>query len=327
MVIGWLLTPRNANAAIVKQFIFEDAPFASAHASNIVELKNGDLLATWFAGSAEGKPDVAIWTARNHQGRWSQPVVLVREPAIACYNPVVFYSRDGRLWLYYKFGPSPREWTAGRRWSDDDGQTWSAAEHLAAGLYGPIRTKPLVLGDGTIVSGTSVESYRSWACWIERSTDNGRTWRRIGPITVPGKDGIIQPSIVELGPNHLRLYAGSKKQIGRICVADSFDAGLIWGDARPLDIPNPNSGIDVVKLRDGRFVLVYNDSTEQRTPLNLAVSHDGEHFQNFATLESAPGEFSYPSLVQSRSGDLLLTYTWQRRRIAFQRVPLADIAD
>lgn len=311
--------------APLKQFIFEHAPFASAHASNIVELKNGDLLATWFGGSEEGAPDVAIWSARYHAGQWSQPEVLAREREIACYNPVVFYSKDGRLWFYYKFGPSPREWTAGRRWSQNDGQSWSEVEHLPAGIYGPIRTKPLVLTDGTIVSGTSVESYHSWACWIERSTDQGRSWRRIGPITLPHRDGIIQPSVIQVEGKHLRLYARSKQAIGKICAADSFDGGLSWSDARPLDLPNPNSGIDLVKLRDGRIVLVYNNSARERTPLNLAVSADGEHFRQFATLESGPGEFSYPSIIQSKTGDLLITYTWKRERIAFARVPFDEI--
>ncbi len=313
------------DAASVNQFIFETAPFDSAHASNIVELKDGDYLASWFGGSAEGRPDVAIWSARHHAGQWSVPTVLVREPNIACYNPVAFYTGDGRLWLYYKFGPNPREWSAGRRSSDDNGKTWSAVEHLPAGLYGPIRAKPLLLSSGVVVSGTSVESYGSWSCWIERSTDNGRTWRRIGPITVPGRDGIIQPSVIQLSGKHLRLYARSKSTIGRICVADSLDDGLTWSDAKPLDLLNPNSGLDAVKLQDGRVVLVFNNSTIARTPLNLAVSSDGEHFRIFSTLEDGPGEFSYPSLVQSRTGDLLLTYTWNRKRIRFRQISVAEI--
>jgi predicted neuraminidase len=183
-----------------QEFIFTEAPFPSVHASNIVELRNGDLLASWFGGSGEGKPDVAIWGSRKTGGRWSALVELAREPEIACYNPVMFYSRDNRLWLYYKFGPHPSSWSAARRWSDDDGKTWSAIEHLPAGIYGPIRAKPLVLPNGTIVSGTSVESYHNWAAWIERSTDNGRTWTRIGPITVPGGEGhgIIQPTVLSL---------------------------------------------------------------------------------------------------------------------------------
>lgn len=318
----------------LQEFIFTTAPFPSCHASTIVELRNGDLLAAWFGGKGEGEPDVAIWGARRAAGQWSAPFELAREPQIAAYNPVLFHTKDGRLWLYYKFGPHPERWTAARRFSTDDGQTWSAIEHLPAGLYGPIRAKPLVLSDGAIISGTSVESYRSWSCWIERSVDNGRTWTKFGPLTVPlNADapsdaryyGIIQPSVVQLGGKRLRLYARSTGSIGKICVADSSDNGVTWTQARPLALPNPNSGLDAAALRDGRVVLVYNHTERGRTPLNLAVSKDGENFQMFRTLEDQPGEYSYPSMIQGKNGDLHITYTWKRQRIRYVRVALADI--
>ena len=319
-------------SAVTQEFVYTEAPFPSAHASTLVELKNGDVLSAWFGGSAEGKPDVAIWSARRSNGKWSEPVELVREPDIACYNPVLFYSADGKLWLYYKFGPHPSVWSAGRRFSTDEGRTWSAVEHLPAGVYGPIRAKPLLLPNGVIVSGTSVESYRSWSAWIERSTDNAETWTRIGPIAAPenlsaaGTYGIIQPSVVRLKNGSLRLYARSTEQIARICVSDSTDEGLHWSPVHALVLPNPNSGIDAVSLRDGRVVLIFNNTPKGRSPLNLAVSKDGEHFRLFHTLESEPGgEFSYPSMIQARNGDLYATYTWNRKRIRYARIPLADI--
>jgi predicted neuraminidase len=319
-----------------KQSIFTSAPFASAHASTIIELRNGDLLAAWFGGTAEGAPDTAIWASRRTAGQWSAPYLLVREPNIACWNPVLFHSADGNLWLYYKFGPNVRSWTGARLLSNDEAHHWSPPEHLPAGLLGPIKDKPLILHDGTIVSGSSVESYSSWAVWIDRSTDNGKTWKKIGPITVPIKPGqqpptqagqqehvfgIIQPAIVPLGKQHLRLYARSTSDIGRICVADSFDDGLSWTQAHPIDLPNPNSGIDAVGLRDGRVVLIYNNSPKDRTPLNLAISRDGEHFKMFTTLEDQPGEYSYPAIIQGKNGDLYITYTWNRKRIRFAELP------
>lgn len=321
-----------AGASPAPEFIYESAPFPSCHASTIVELKNGDLLAAWFGGTDEGKPDVAIWGARRSGGRWSEPFEMAREPQIPTFNPVLFHTRDGLLWLYYKFGPHPDNWSGARLSSRDEGKTWSEREYLPAGLYGPIRARPLVMADGVVVSGTSVESYGSWACWIERSTDNGKTFARIGPITVPGAPapsrrpyGIIQPSIVGRGGKKLRLYARATAPIGKICVADSSDAGLTWTRARPIDVPNPNSGIDALGLRDGRVVLVFNNTPRGRTPLNLAVSKDGERFRIFRDLETEPGEYSYPTLIQGASGDLHLTYTWKRKRIRYVRVPLAEI--
>ena len=328
-----LTTATLAYSTITQEFVYTEAPFPSAHASTIVELRNGDLLSAWFGGGAEGKNDVAIWGSRRSEGKWSEPVELVREPEIACYNPVFFHTADAKLWLYYKFGPNPQTWTAGRRFSTDDGKTWSAVEHLPAGLYGPIRAKPLVLANGIVVSGTSVESYKSWSVWIERSTDNGQTWTRIGPVTAPepasatpGDYGIIQPSVIRLKDGTLRLYARSTSQIAKICVSDSKDDGLHWSPVHTIDVPNPNSGLDAVGLRDGRVVLIFNNTPKGRSPLNLAVSTDGEHFRLFHTLESEPGgEFSYPSIIQARNGDLYATYTWQRKRIRHARIPLADI--
>jgi predicted neuraminidase len=311
--------------------------FASSHASTVVELKDGSLLSAWFGGSGENHPDVAIWTSRRTAQGWSAPVELAREPQVPCWNPVLFHSRDGRLWLYYKFGPSPDTWAAARKFSLDEGLTWSTPEHLPAGILGPIRAKPLVLDDSVIVSGTSFEAYLSWSIWIERSTDDGKTWTKIGPIQLaatPGETsapdtgkikGLIQPSVIRLGKGHLRLYARSTQDIARICAADSFDNGLAWTSAHPLDVPNPNSGIDAIALRDGRVVLIYNDSPSERTPLNLAVSRDGEHFLNFKILESEPGEYSYPAIIQNAHGDLEMTYTWNRKSIKHVHVALTDV--
>ena len=325
---------------VEKQDIFTTAPFPACHASTVVELRNGDWRAAWFGGAAEGKPDVAIWGARHTAAGWGAPYLLVREPSVASWNPVLFHTKDGRLWLYYKFGPAVTGWTGARMVSADDGRTWSKPEHLPAGILGPIRAKPYVAPDGTVVSGSSVESYHAWAAWIERSTDGGETFQKEGPYTLPASavkaldplddeatTGLIQPTVLpEDNANdgrRLRFYARSSSNIGRICTSTSSDAGRTWTVPRALALPNPNSGIDAVRLRDGRTVLIDNPVTVGRSPLVLAVSRDGEHFRQFLTLEDEPGmEFSYPALIQLQNGDLLMTYTWHRTRIRYARVPL-----
>ena len=105
---------------------------------------------------------------------------------MSCYDPVLFRNPDGKVWLSYKCGPSPQTWTGALRTSPDEGRTWSPVRYLPAGLYGPIKNKPLILSDGTILAGTSVESHRAWTCWVERSENNGKTWTRHGPIVRPG---------------------------------------------------------------------------------------------------------------------------------------------
>ncbi|MGO4517446.1 exo-alpha-sialidase [Terriglobus sp. 2YAB30_2] len=353
-----------AAAQTIGEFIFQpgSTSFPESHASTIVELKDHTLMAAWFGGAREGANDVAIWGAVRSASGWSKPVELAREPNTPCWNPVLFHTKDGTLWLYYKYGKAPAEWAAARMSSNDEGKTWSTVEKLPAGLIGPVRAKPLILADGTIVAGSSIESAAGWAAWIERSTDNGKTWAKIGPITVPdsldlptaeskaaqalgnvakgegvdGADeklypppstniGIIQPAIVDMGKKHLRLYARSHSQAARIAVADSMDNGVTWTQARYIDLPNPSSGIDAVRLSDGRIVMIYNHSYNRRSPINLAVSTDGEHFRMFKVLEQGPSQYSYPAMIVDSNGDLQITYTWRRLTIRYMKVPASEI--
>jgi predicted neuraminidase len=84
---------------------------------------------------------------------------------------------------------------------------------------------------------------------------------------------------------------------------------------RPTSLPNPDSGIDAVTLADGRALLVYNHAPTRRTPLNIAVSDDGEEWQAVHTLEADDGEFSYPAVIQASDGKVHITYTWNRLSI------------
>jgi len=368
LICSIVMTMAAATAAAQNGFIFPPRGDAHAyanvqpdsHASTLVELKNSDVLVAYFTGQWEGDKDVKIFAARLHAGVWSEPFELARTEGVACWNPVLFHTNDGKLWLYYKTGTRPSTWTGLRKVSTDEGLTWSAAEPLPEGVLGPIKDKPLVLSDGTIVSGSSME-HGKWDAWVERSTDGGKTWTKAGPITVPesedvpdaaflaansrqpdGPDvevktklytpaketvGIIQPTVVQMEGQHLRFFARSHSRSARIAVADSFDEGKTWTQARFIPLPNPNSGIDAVRLKDGRMVLIYNHSANARTPLNLAVSRDGEHFQIFKTLEDGPNQYSYPAIIQAANGDLLMTYSWRRRTIKFVRVPLSEVPD
>jgi predicted neuraminidase len=307
---------------MTRHFIFESAPFASCHASTIVETAPGEFLAAWFGGSREGALDVAIWGAAFGDGRWSAPEILADEPETPCWNPVLFATADGRVHLYYKAGPNPQSWSGFVRVRDSH-REWSQPAILPAGILGPVKNKPLLLASGRIVSGTSVESYHAWAAWVELSDDDGRTWRRSGPIAVPGEPrGVIQPALFETSTGAIRMLLRSAR-IGRICEAVSNDGGETWSDARPTALPNPNSGIDAVRLRDGRVALCHNPVERGRTPLMLSVSEDdGVTWREAAVLESEPGEYSYPALVQAEAGEVHVTYTWRRERIAHATLAL-----
>jgi predicted neuraminidase len=311
----------GAPATVVSaEFIYETAPFPSAHASTIAATADG-LVAAWFGGTREGADDVAIWVARAAGGKWTAPVEVAtgRQPdgkRFPCWNPVLFPKRDGTLLLFYKVGPSPRGWWGMVRSSADHGRTWGDATRLPDGVLGPIKNKPVQLADGTIVSGSSTESAETPSVWrvhFERSLDDGRTWSVVQPAPGNGEINAIQPSILVHGKD--RLQALGRTRSGRLFETWSDDNGRTWSALTLTTMPNPNSGIDAVTLRDGRHLLVYNRTPQGRTPLNVAASSDGRSWEDVAVLEREPGEYSYPAVIQSADGLVHITYTWRRQRI------------
>jgi len=305
----------EAGPRILRERTFSGGPFEECHAPTIAEAEGGDLLVSFFAGTEEGGKDVSIWLTAYNDGRWSPQRRIAWDEDAPCWNPVLFKDARSAIHLFYKVGFSPETWTGARMISRDGGESWSEPEHFPAGILGPTKNKPLTMSNGEVICGTSVESYKAWACWAEVFDE--RTWRRFGPIYHEGAaKGVIQPSVVELTQGRLKMFMRSTQAIGRVCTAESYNHGRTWGKVRATVLPNPNSGIDVVRLSTGPIIIAYNDSTVHRTPLSLAASFDeGETWAKLLDLETEEGEFSYPSLIQSMDGDLHIAYTWRRKTI------------
>jgi len=301
---------------VQQEFIFESAPFAQCHASTLVEVGDA-LVAAWFGGPHEKHPDVGIWMARRDAEGWSKPVEVANglQPdgkRYPCWNPVLFRSRTGPLLLFYKVGPSPDAWWGMLARSRDQGRTWSPAERLPEGILGPIKNKPVQLEDGDILSPSSSE-HAGWRVHFERSSDEGKTWRATPPVNDGRSIAAIQPSILRHQDGRLQALGRTRQE--HLFSVESRDAGHTWGQMRLIDLPNPSSGTDALTLADGRHLLVYNHTAKGRSPLNVAVSEDGVHWNAAAVLENSAGEYSYPAVIQTRDGRVHVTYTWKRARI------------
>ncbi len=312
----WLDTMIFSDSPIIRsEFLYESAPFPSCHASTIVETRSGVLVCSWFGGTAESHPDVVIYTSRFENGTWSKPAKTADgvqgNRSFPCYNPVLFQPSKGPLLLFYKFGTGPQTWHGRVIRSLDEGKTWSGPEDLPVGILGPIKNKPIEI-HGAILCPSSSEDH-SWQVHMESSRDYGKTWDKTNSLNEHTGIGAIQPSLLRLKDGGIRALG--RTQQGKMFVIDSSDEGRSWGLMRLIDVPNPNSGTDAVTLASGEHLLVYNKSATHRTPLNVALSHDGEHWKPVLVLEDKPGEYSYPAVIQARDGLVHITYTWNRTHI------------
>ena len=320
------LTAQNQSDAILKsEFIYDEAPFPECHASTIAQTPMG-LVTAWFGGTKEKNKDVEIWLSRKQDENWSPPLAVAdgvqpdgsRHP---CWNPVLYQVPGGDLMLFFKVGPTPREWWGEMKTSSDHGATWSEALKLPVGMIGPVKNKPVLLSDGTLLCPSSTE-HEGWRVHFEWTADNGKTWNSSPPINDGKTFNAIQPSVLFHPDQKLQILCRSKE--GVLLTSWSSDNGDNWSDLSPSGLPNPNSGTDAVTLSDGRHLLIYNHTTTKqgkwggpRSPLNVAISDNGKQWSALAILESEPGEYSYPAIIQSEDGLVHIVYTWKRKKVKY----------
>ena len=320
---GKAQTPKWRSGIVVDEFLYEKAPFPSCHSATLAETPTG-LVAAYFGGTKERNPDVEIYVSRQVDGKWLAPVSAANgiqndKLRLPTWNPVLYQVPGGDLLLFYKIGPKPSEWWGMMRTSKDGGITWSAAEKLPDGNIGPVKNKPVLLSNGNLFAPSSKEG-KGWTIHFEVTTDNGKTWRTVGPVPGNGLDA-IQPSILDHGKGKLQLLARSKNRA--LLTSWSADNGETWSPLEKTNLPNNNSGTDAVTMKDGRHVLVYNHvlppgelAKGPRTPLNVAVSKDGINWSAALILEDSPiSQYSYPAVIQTSDGMLHFIYTWRRQKI------------
>jgi alpha-L-rhamnosidase len=306
---------------VTDEYIFDRASFPESHASTIAETSKG-LVAAWFGGTKEGFPDVTIWVSRKEKNKWTAPVEVANgiqndSLRFACYNPVLFQVPGGDLLLFYKVGSKVATWKGYMISSKDAGLTWSKPQTLPEGFLGPVKNKPVLLKNGTLLCPSSTEG-NGWKVHFEATKDWGKTWEKIGPINDGKTMNAIQPSILSYKDGRLQVLCRSKNRA--ILESWSSDNGKTWSPMAATSLPNNNSGTDAVTLADGRQLLVYNHvlppnglAKGPRTPLNVAISDDGKTWYASLVLEDSPiNQYSYPSVIQTSDGLVHIVYTWRR---------------
>lgn len=336
-------------------------PCTSNHASNLLELENGDLLCTWFAGSMEGSSDISVYLSRRDSstGVWSDAVKMSQDSTRSEQNPVLFNMKGNELWLFYTAQILTDQGTAliRVRKSKDQGVTWSSEENLFAeqGIF--VRQRPVMNTEGSIIVpiwfSNMKEAFGLDYSALKISTDDGMSWKT---VEVPDSFGCVHMNIMEDGKE---AFFRSRKS-DYIYRSTSDGNGVQWSKPQPMSLPNNNSSIQARSISDGRILIIFNDiraegrSSESsvppwvsdkeaflsmcditersaiwgvpRNPLVIASSTDGGMtwsreitVESDATLRSKHdekgsfiGDYSYPSILQTRDGRLHITYSYLR---------------
>lgn len=348
------------------------------HASNLLELPNGDLLCVWFGGTQEGVADISIYCSRLVKGekQWTEPSKLSEDPTRSEQNPILFLSPENELWLLWTAQKSGNQDTAIVRYrkSLNFGATWGEIEVLLEQEGTFVRHPIVVLDNGNWLLPVFYCITKPNEKWVGNydysavkiSSDQGNTWR---DVVVPESLGCVHMNIVKAKDGSLVALFRSR-WADYIYRSVSTDNGNSWSKPEPTVLPNNNSSIQVTGLQNGDLALIFNNSsalnaTERRTslydeiededdsteyvdssaertafwgapraPMTLAFSKDkGITWDIWGNLDEGDGycmsnnsqekinrEFSYPSIIQTKDGNLNVSYTYFRQAIKYARI-------
>lgn len=146
------------------------------------------------------------------------------------------------------------------------------------------------------------------------SDDNGTTWQASRPIISIGG---VQPSLVQRKDGVICAYMRDNGlPPKRVMYAESADGGYTWGTVKDLEVFNPGSSVEVIKLSNGDWLFIGNDTEAGRHQLVAMLSDDeGKTWRWKRYVErdepgAEAGSYSYPSVIQAKDGTIHLTYSY-----------------
>jgi len=225
------------------------------------------LACLWFGGSLEGKSDISIYRSQLGGEEWGAPEKLTDDPDLSEQNPVQFDAPDGRRLVFNTAQPGGDQDACVVRMRMAGSLPTDLPLPAGTFIRGPIHLRD----DGTWLLPLFRCKPQPGHRWtgshdtaaLAVSEDSGKTWRM---VEVPGSTGCVHMTLVDLESGQLVAYY-RRRQADFVHLSKSSDGGESWSVPEPTDVPNNNSSIAVVRLRDGQIAMACN-------PVNAAMHSD-----------------------------------------------------
>lgn len=296
----------------------------------LARLPNGEIVAAVYNQPSHGaRPgEVDLYASADGGRTWTKRGTPTRRPAGAYgrLNHAVGVARDGAVhvvsggWEYD--GPGPKDSYKKKKLlrpeasrSSDGGRTWQFGTAFPAGAdgmtlvpFGNVETG----ADGVL--RVAAYSYNQAAkprvdiCYVIESRDQGRTWTR---GSVVGQPAANETDLLHLGGGR---WLAAARNLGRngqpghaIDLYASEDDARTWRQIAQPTAGNQHPG-DLLKLADGRVLLVYGDRRPGHYGVGAMVSADGGRTWSEGVLLTTgvlSRDSGYPSSVQLADGTIV----------------------
>jgi predicted neuraminidase len=323
----------------------------------IERARNGRLWAVWYGGDTREGPQnyVVVVTSADDGKTWSQPRLVVDPPGFTrAFDANLWHDPEGRLWLFWAEAAGHWDgrggvWAITTKDSGSDRPQWSAPRRIADGV---LLNKPLVRQSGEwllpIVIGASESNLElinkrdklnlsaeqiaalshdlgpEKGVNVFSSTDNGKTFRKVGQLPSTGGAAPVEPMLVERKDGSIWMLARTRDGIGS---SDSTDGGRTWSPISDSGIAHPVTRFFIRRLRSGRLLLVRHAPPAGKTRSHLVAQlsdDDGRSWRDALMLDERQN-VSYPDAVEGDGGKIYVVY--DRERFTLGEILLATFRE
>ncbi|WP_179875671.1 exo-alpha-sialidase [Sinorhizobium sp. BJ1] len=283
------------------------SPCVQNHAANLSFLPDCTLTCVWFGGTMEGMGDISVYMSRLEPGarRWTNPEKMSDDPQKSEQNPLIFTAPDGRAWLLFTSQTSGNQDGAvvKRRISENGGKSFGPTEVLCD-IPGTFVRQPIIVngaGDWLLPVFRCIgEAGWRWTGDVDRaavliSRDEGKTWTM---AEVPDSVGAVHMNIVPAEDGAMVAFYRNRFATN-VLRSQSNDAGLNWSAPEPVDLPNNNSSIQAIRMKNGAIAMVYNHSNAsmsdaRRHSLYDEIEGEGDSGSAEAVASARPAVWGVP---------------------------------
>jgi predicted neuraminidase len=346
LLLVCLLALNTLNALAQGKPFFETgrvSPLNSPYSNGIpcvALIPGGKLIATWTVWGSPSKAKIVYSLSSDSGHNWTQPVTLIDNPGKADGDPSIVIDGEGIIVLSTT-QPDPGKISRTEFWmtrSDDDGKTWSKPV-LAPHSH--------VYAEGKYSVGYRLKDGRlaipyAWDIFCEKgltpategemdnragllfSSDGGKNWVAEGDmhaepirLTPHAVNGVDEPTVAVFDDG--KIFALLRTGSDHLYQSWSTDNGATWSTPIPSPLQGHNAPAALWRLKGtGEVVVVWDNSSSNRWPLEVALSSDGAKSwgkprQLVSNKDGRPSwQASYPSVTQTADGAIFVV--WQQDR-------------
>ena len=293
----------------------------------------GRLFSIFYSGGdREDVGNYSLLVKSDDDGKtWSEPIAVAYwgEDSRA-YDPCLWIDPLGRLWLFIAVMPNHCEMAYMCENPEAEELKWSDAIKVG---HDVMMNKPIVTSTGKWLlpiavwrDGVKVKFETTSTpklSFVYESTDNGKTFQRLGGADVPRR-AYDEHMVIERKDGSLLMLVRTNYGIGK---SESFDGGLTWTEGVDSGLGGPSSRFCIRRLQSGRILLINHAVSNARSHLTAYLSEDeGETFP-YSLLIDERLDISYPDMTQAPDGLIYITYDRERGAIYnVMRIPSEEMA-